>query len=92
MHRHSHLYVQRKLPANTCALLCACYKKTPEVQAMDAKRAREIAASPTMIDVTYNGSRIYIESVNDGKQSAFIHFMDRPAVRLEVPLAGLIEC
>ena len=37
---------------------------------MDTKRAKEIASSPIMANVTYNGTPIYIESVNENKGTA----------------------
>jgi small acid-soluble spore protein H (minor) len=57
---------------------------------MDAKRAREIAASPVMADVKYNGVPIYIESVmNDN--TAMVHPLGNPSYRQQVNLAKLIE-
>lgn len=58
---------------------------------MDKRRAKEIAASSDMVNVTYNGDPIYIESVNDTKNSATIHFLHDPQKKQEVSLASLIE-
>lgn len=57
---------------------------------MDAKRAREIAASPVMANVKYNGVPIYIESViNDN--TAMVHSLTNPSYRQQVNLSKLIE-
>jgi small acid-soluble spore protein H (minor) len=56
---------------------------------MDEKRAREIAASPVMANVTYDGEPVYIENVN--KQSANIHSLYDPSQRQTVSLADLVE-
>lgn len=58
---------------------------------MDKKRAREIASSPVMANVTYNGAPIYIENVNENTGSAKIHLLNQPGNRQEVPLTNLIE-
>jgi len=56
---------------------------------MDEKRAREIAASPVMANVTYGGKQIYIENVN--RQSANIHPLHDPKKRQTVSLNELVE-
>ncbi len=58
---------------------------------MDIQRAREIATSSVMANVTYNGTRVYIESVNENSGTAFIHPLHQPEKRQEVPLKSLIE-
>lgn len=58
---------------------------------MDKKRACTIISLPTMVDVTYNGKPIYIESVNDNKGTAMIHPLSEPTNRQEVPVTNLIE-
>ncbi len=58
---------------------------------MDKKRASTIVTLPTMIDVTYNGKPIYIESVNDNKETAMIHPISEPTNRQEVPVSSLME-
>lgn len=58
---------------------------------MDERRAREIASSPVMANVTLDGKRIYIENVNGRIGSANIHELDNPENKLEVPIASLIE-
>ncbi|MDO9536442.1 MAG: H-type small acid-soluble spore protein [Bacillota bacterium] len=39
---------------------------------MDAQRAQEITNSPIMVNVTYNGSPVYIEHVDREKQIATV--------------------
>jgi len=58
---------------------------------MDKRRAKEIAYSTIMSNVTYNGTQIYIESVNDNKETANIHPLNQPKNKQEVSLANLIE-
>ncbi len=58
---------------------------------MNNQRAKEIASSPVMANVTYNGSQIYIEKVNEANYTASIHFLNQPENRVEVPVASLIE-
>lgn len=58
---------------------------------MDRKRATEIASSPDMIPVTYDGRAIYIESINDTHDTASIHFLNQPHYSQEVNLTQLVE-
>lgn len=58
---------------------------------MDRNRAVEIASSPEMIDVTYNGQRIYIEDVNAAKDMASVHYLNQPHYSQEVQLTQLVE-
>jgi small acid-soluble spore protein H (minor) len=58
---------------------------------MDTRRASEIASSPDMIDVIYDGEPIYIENVNSAKDTASIHFLSRPEHSEEVSLTKLVE-
>ena len=58
---------------------------------MDKSRARGIASSPVMASVTYNGTPIYIESVDESSETANIHPLDQPGNKQEVPLTSLIE-
>lgn len=58
---------------------------------MDSKRAKDIVASKEMANVTYQGSNIYIEKVNTIKDTASIHFLDRPEYSQEVHLTQLVE-
>lgn len=58
---------------------------------MDKRRAKEIASSPVMADVTYDQTQIYIERVDEHKGTAVIHPIKQPTVRKEVSLNDLIE-
>lgn len=58
---------------------------------MDKNRAKDIASSPVMANVTYNGTKIYIENVNEDKGTAMIHPLNQPDNRQEVPLTSLVE-
>lgn len=58
---------------------------------MNKERAKEIVSSSTMFNVTYNGTPIYIESVNDNNNTANIHFRNQPKKSREVSLDSLLE-
>lgn len=58
---------------------------------MDKNRAKDIASSPVMANVTYNGTPIYIENVNVNNSTAKIHPVNQPNNSQEVPVTNLIE-
>jgi len=58
---------------------------------MDTKRAQDILSSPDMINVTYHGTPIYIENVNENKGTAYIHPLNQPENKQEVPVTQLVE-
>lgn len=58
---------------------------------MDAQRAQEIAFSPDMINVTYNGENIYIEHVDRQNGTATIHTLEEPNQKQSVSITSLME-
>ncbi|HLS07037.1 MAG TPA: H-type small acid-soluble spore protein [Bacillota bacterium] len=58
---------------------------------MNKQRAIEIAKSPVMEDVTYNGDQIYIQHVNEQTNMANIHLLDDPGETLTVNVSHLEE-
>lgn len=58
---------------------------------MDKQRAREIVSSPKMVNVTFNGSQIYIERVNEENNTADIHLLKHPNNKFEVSIKNLKE-
>lgn len=58
---------------------------------MNNQRAKDIASCPVMMDVTYNGIPIYIESVNENNNTAKIHFLNQPDNKQDVSLNNLVE-
>lgn len=58
---------------------------------MNKQRVKEIVSSPDMVNVTYNGSQVYIERVNENNNTAGIHYINQPENKLEVSLNSLIE-
>jgi small acid-soluble spore protein H (minor) len=62
-----------------------------EVATMDSKRAQEIASSPTMANVTYNGQSIYIEHVDQQNGTATIHPLDDPNTKQSISVTSLEE-
>jgi small acid-soluble spore protein H (minor) len=58
---------------------------------MNKQRANEIAASPVMANVTYNGTQIYIQQVDEKNETARIYPLNQPENEQEVPLNNLTE-
>ncbi|MCL7749450.1 MULTISPECIES: small acid-soluble spore protein H [Halalkalibacter] len=58
---------------------------------MNKLRAQEIAASPVMANVTYNGTPIYIQNVSNDHDIARIFPLDDPENEQEVNLSSLVE-
>lgn len=58
---------------------------------MNKERAREIFESSAMFNVTYNGTPVYIESVNENAETASIHFRNQPKKSREVSIDALQE-
>ncbi|CAM4423485.1 Small, acid-soluble spore protein H [Paenibacillus alkaliterrae] len=58
---------------------------------MNIQRAQEIAASPNMENVEYNGVRVYIQHVNEENDTARVYPLDQPDQEQEVPIRSLSE-
>jgi len=58
---------------------------------MNVQRAQEITNSPTMANVTYNGTRIYIEHVDQQNGITTIHPLDEPNNKQSVSVSSLVE-
>ena len=58
---------------------------------MNRQRAQEIATSPVMANVTYNGTPIYIQGVDEKNETARIYPLDKPENEQEVSLNNLLE-
>ncbi|GAA4701973.1 small acid-soluble spore protein H [Brevibacillus fulvus] len=58
---------------------------------MDIGRAKEIAASPVMANVLYNGVPVYIQRVDEANETARIFPLDEPQKEQDVPLYTLEE-
>lgn len=58
---------------------------------MNKQRAQEIAESPVMAKVTYNGRPIYIQHVDEKNETARIYPLGQPEREEEVSLSSLIE-
>lgn len=58
---------------------------------MNVQRAQDIAASPVMENVTYNGVSIYIQHVDENNGKARIFALDDPQKEYEVSLSDLKE-
>lgn len=62
-----------------------------EVLFMNIQRAKEIAASPVMANVTYEGTPVYIQQVDEQNEKARIYPLDQPEHEQTVPLSELTE-
>ncbi|RAV20464.1 small acid-soluble spore protein H [Paenibacillus contaminans] len=58
---------------------------------MNTFRAKEIAASPVMANVTYDGKQCYIQHVNETDETARIYPLDQPENEFDVAVSSLIE-
>lgn len=58
---------------------------------MNTQRAKEIAASPEMAHVMYNDMPVYIQNVDEDRESARIYPLDEPQNEQDVPVASLKE-
>lgn len=58
---------------------------------MNIQRAAEIANSPVMANVSYDGVPIYIQHVDENNEMARIYPLDEPENEQEVPLNSLTE-
>lgn len=58
---------------------------------MDSQRAQEIAKSPNMKQVLYNGEKVYIQHVDEVKDIARIFPIDQPDAEIEVSVNQLKE-
>ncbi|BCG58529.1 MULTISPECIES: small acid-soluble spore protein H [Paenibacillus] len=58
---------------------------------MNTQRAQEIAASPIMENVTYEGTQIYIQHVDENTDMARIYPLNQPEKEQTVPVRNLIE-
>jgi small acid-soluble spore protein H (minor) len=67
------------------------FENQKEVATMNAQRAQEIASSPTMANVIYNGENIYIEHVDEQNGTATIHSLDEPNNKQSVSVTSLNE-
>ncbi|MNC53565.1 Small, acid-soluble spore protein H [compost metagenome] len=58
---------------------------------MNIQRAQEIAASPIMEHVTYEGMQIYIQHVDENTEMARIYPLKQPENEQTVPVRNLVE-
>ena len=58
---------------------------------MNRQRAEEIAQSPDLKHVTYNGTPIYIQHVDEQNHTARVFLLDNPENEFDVELSSLIE-
>ncbi len=62
-----------------------------ELSNLNNRRAKQISSSPIMANVTYEGTPVYIERINDITGTAYIHPLDMPGMHKEVFITDLTE-
>lgn len=58
---------------------------------MDTKRAKEIVASPSEIEVSYNGVSVWIDKIHNDGKTATVHLRRSLEERSEVDISELKE-
>ncbi|MDY0409684.1 H-type small acid-soluble spore protein [Virgibacillus soli] len=58
---------------------------------MNRMRAEEIANSPDLQHVVYNGKRVYIQNVNSESDTARVYYLDDPSNEFDAQLSNLFE-
>lgn len=58
---------------------------------MNVERANQIIDSPEKIKVTYQGTPVWIESIDDGNQTARVFPENNPNEEKTVPVGELVE-
>lgn len=58
---------------------------------MNKQEAMDIAASPAMAQVTYQGTSVYIQHVDEQKETARIYPLGEPENEQEVPISQLVR-
>ncbi|MDN4524659.1 small acid-soluble spore protein H [Fictibacillus fluitans] len=58
---------------------------------MNKQRAQEIASSPVMANVTFDGMPVYIQHVDEQGETARIYPLDQPENEQQVSLGSLTE-
>ncbi|GEL76403.1 H-type small acid-soluble spore protein [Tenuibacillus multivorans] len=58
---------------------------------MERLRAEEIASSPKLHNVQFNGKRVFIQHVEDDHDVARVYYLDDPANEFDVQLSNIRE-
>lgn len=58
---------------------------------MNCQRAKNIVSSPSMANVTYENTPVYMDMVNESDQTCTIHYLNQPNKKMNVPLSALVE-
>jgi small acid-soluble spore protein H (minor) len=58
---------------------------------INVQRAQEIVESPVMANVTYQGTQVYIQNIDEGTEIARIYPLGNPESEQSVPLSDLEE-
>ncbi|MGC4377021.1 H-type small acid-soluble spore protein [Fictibacillus sp. Mic-4] len=58
---------------------------------MNTARAQQIIESPKEIEVLYNGTPVWLQSVDEAKETARVYTADQPDNEMDVPVRELVE-
>lgn len=58
---------------------------------MDKQRAKQIADSPVMVNVTYNDTAVYIQHVSEENDTVRIYPLGQPENEQNVSMSRLVE-
>ncbi|KMJ58775.1 spore protein [Bacillus sp. LL01] len=58
---------------------------------MEERRVRQILSSPTMIDVTFEGTKVWIDSISEDGSTATVHLRGPGEERTQVSVSDLME-
>ncbi|WP_404444895.1 H-type small acid-soluble spore protein [Sutcliffiella horikoshii] len=58
---------------------------------MDERRARQILASSATIEVTFEGTKVWIDSLSEDGQTATVHLRGPGEERTQVSVSDLVE-
>ena len=58
---------------------------------MDINRVKQIVASPSEIDVSYNGVSVWIDKIHENEKLATVHLRHATEERSEVDISELKE-
>jgi small acid-soluble spore protein H (minor) len=58
---------------------------------MEERRVRQILSSPINIDVTFEGTKVWIDSVSEDGKTATVHLRGPGEERTQVSVSDLVE-
>jgi small acid-soluble spore protein H (minor) len=62
-----------------------------EVKKMNVSRAQQIIESEKEIEVLHNGTPVWLQSINESKQTARAYTREQPDNEMDIPVSELQE-